>query len=124
MKTMRQRYWLWIALGCLLGNSHTVMAQAPSIRFNQTWLTISQNECLNRGRQGLANIQYTLTNQGNWWMAASNQNEQGLIGISCITKDAQTQAYVTVTGQNDKRCTDLVNFGSNRTPNFCRGAGG
>lgn len=106
----RSHILILIGVFCVICVRQEVFAQAPALRFNQNWLNISQNDCLARGRQALANIQYQITYQGDWWVASSNQNEKISICFSCLTKASQTQAYVMAAGTGDQRVTELVTY--------------
>ena len=110
MKRTHLPYFCCILLSCLSICVHKTTAQSCTLRFNQTWLAITQSECLTRSRQGLANLQYTVSGQDSWWVAGYNQNDRGTIGVSCLTNGSQTQAYVSAANPSDQRAQELVRY--------------
>ncbi|WP_198424734.1 LCCL domain-containing protein [Spirosoma endbachense] len=89
-----------------------VGGQVPTttLRFNQAWLATSQSDCLAKAKQGVANGQFQITGQGDWWMASSNQTARTAVCVSCITVGAQTQAYVTAASVSDPLATQWVEY--------------
>ena len=81
-----------------------------TLRFNQAWVATSQSACLAKARQGLANGQYQITGQGDWWLASSNQTARTAVCVSCITVGSQTQAYVTAAGPSDPLASQWVDY--------------
>lgn len=81
-----------------------------TLRFNQAWVATSQSDCLAKARQGLANGQYQITGQGDWWLASSNQTARTAVCVSCITVGSQTQAYVTAASPSDPLATQWTQY--------------
>lgn len=90
--------------------SPTAQAQTPGLRFNQTWITSSQSDCLARARQVLANGQYQITGQGDWWIASTNLTTRTVICVSCIAVGSQTQAYVSAASASDPLASQWVDY--------------
>lgn len=91
-------------------SSHPVQAQSPGLRFNQAWVAISQSDCLAKARQALANGQYQVTGQGNWWVASNNQRTGLAVCISCLTVGAQTQVFASAAGTSDPLAGQWVDY--------------
>jgi DNA-binding transcriptional regulator YdaS (Cro superfamily) len=95
-------YWVFV--------SQIAQAQSPGLRFNQIWITTSQSDCLARARQGLANGQYQITGQGDWWVASTNLTTRTAVCVSCLTVGSQTQAYVSAAGASDPQASQWVDY--------------
>jgi hypothetical protein len=85
-------------------------ASPTTLRFNQAWVATSQSACLAKAREGLANGQYQITAQGDWWLASSNQTARTAVCVSCITVGSQTQAYVMAASPSDPLATQWVDY--------------